>query len=61
MKMSLIMLLLFASSCSKPKHKFDDDYVLIEFAAKLEGNYHGPKDKHHSTKPIEHINNGEDK
>ncbi len=54
------MLLLFASSCSKPKHKFDDDYVLIEFAAKLEGNYHRPKDNHHSKKPQEQMNYRED-
>ena len=60
MKITLIMLLFFASSCSKPKHKFDDDYVLIEFAAKLEGNYHRPKDSHHSKKPQEQMNYRED-
>ena len=31
--------------CTKPKHKFNEDYVLIEFAAKLEGQYHTPKTK----------------
>lgn len=37
------LLMSILSGCSKPKHKFHDDYVLIEFAAKLEGQYHTPK------------------
>jgi hypothetical protein len=41
----IVALLFF--SCSKPQKKFSDDYVLIEFAAKLEGQYHSPKNKHH--------------
>jgi hypothetical protein len=36
---------LFLFGCSKPHPQFDKDYVLIEFAAQLEGQYHssGPK------------------
>jgi hypothetical protein len=30
------------SGCSKPNPQFDKDYVLIEFAAQLEGQYHSP-------------------
>ncbi len=52
----LIVSLFFLESCSKPKSKFSDDDVLIEFAAKLEGEYHTPQknnphQKYHSNMP----------
>ena len=40
-------------SCSRPEHKFNDDYVLIEFAAKLEGQYHAPKETQMNASPHE--------
>jgi hypothetical protein len=34
--------LVFLFGCSTPHLQFDKDYVLIEFAAQLEGQYHSP-------------------
>mgnify|MGYP003574905212 CR=1 FL=1 len=41
MKALFFLLLILTAACSKPdKREFSDDYVLIEFASKLEENYH---------------------
>lgn len=50
----ILCLILITSSCNKQKKssEFSDDYVLIEFAARLEEDYHKiypqPLDKHTS-------------
>jgi hypothetical protein len=43
--------LIFLFGCSQPNPQFDKDYVLIEFAAQLEGQYHssGAKTSHKKT------------
>ena len=43
-----LMLLSFACNRTPQKPEFTDDYVLIEFAARLEEDYHGT-----SAKPLE--------
>ena len=48
MRLFLILLfVLISQSCSKPQTKYTDDYVLLEFAAKLEGQYHTTQMKDH--------------
>ena len=36
----LLAFLITLAGCSKPHPQFDKDYVLIEFAAQLESQYH---------------------
>lgn len=38
--MKLIIILLFIAACSGHQEEPSDDYVLIEFASKLEEEYH---------------------